>query len=300
MTEVEGKRREPIGKEENLKPFINCIDHTVSRETFSILLDPNTDLLITHPRPKVEDLPAYYESEEYISHTDSKRTLLDKVYQIIKNYSLKRKLKLINTLASKKGSILDIGCGTGDLLSVCENDGWDISGVEPSSKARELAGHKIVAKESIHEDLRCLLSKDKKVFDVITMWHVLEHVPDLREHIEKLQELLAPEGHLIIAVPNFKSFDANYYKEFWAAYDVPRHLWHFSEKSIRDIFGQYGFNLIDTLPLIFDSFYVSLLSEKYKTGKSNMLSAFKTGLVSNIKAKQSGEYSSKIYILKKG
>ncbi len=299
MTQAENGHQEPFGKPEELKPFLKCIDHTVSRETFSLLLDPENDLLITFPRPKEADLPAYYESEKYISHTDSKRTLLDKVYQMIKTYSLKRKLKLINKLTGRKGSILDIGCGTGDLLKVCEKDGWQIAGAEPSKKARELAMNKIVSKERIREDLNKFSDMGNGNFDIITMWHVLEHVPNLLEYIEKLKTLLSPNGYLIVAVPNFKSYDAIHYKEFWAAYDVPRHLWHFSEKSIRQIFGQNGFDVVNTLPLLFDSFYVSLLSEKYKTGKSNLVSGFKTGLISNIKAKHTGEFSSKIYVLKK-
>lgn len=299
MTQTEKEYIEPYKNKESLKPFLTCIDHTVSRETFSLLLDPETDLLITFPRPKQEDLPSYYESEEYISHTDSKRTLMDKVYQLIKNYSLKRKLKLINKLAGNKGRLLDIGCGTGDLLSVCEKDGWQISGTEPSKKARELAVQKIDSPECIKEDLTEFPDGDVGNFDIITMWHVLEHVPNLLEYIEKLKELLTQDGYLIVAVPNYKSYDATHYKEFWAAYDAPRHLWHFSEKSIRHIFGEHDFDLVKTLPLIFDSFYVSLLSEKYMTGKSNLISGFLTGLTSNIKARHTGEFSSKIYLLKK-
>lgn len=290
---------EPFDNRDNLKPFLNCVDHTVSRETFSLLLDSEIDLLVTDPRPSDTDLPSYYESDDYISHTDSKLTLMDKLYQMVKNYSLKKKLKLINGLAGKKGQLLDIGCGTGDLLSICEKDGWKISGVEPSKKARELAKDKIDSKITLRKDVNEFSDAETGQFNVITMWHVLEHVPNLTEYIDKLKGLLAEDGFLIIAVPNFKSYDANHYKEFWAAYDVPRHLWHFSEKSIRHIFGKNDFNVIQTLPLIFDSFYVSLLSEKYKTGKSNFISGFINGLKSNMKARESGEYSSKIYVLNK-
>ncbi len=297
MTLANKSQTEPYKNKENLQPFLTCVDHTVSRETFSLFRDPETDLLVTFPRPKEADLPSYYESEEYISHTDSSRTLMDKVYQVIKSYSLKRKLKLINKLNGRKGRILDIGCGTGDLLSVCEKDGWQISGTEPNIKARELATQKINSSECLKEDLNQFSEKGN--FDIISMWHVLEHVPNLDEYIKKLKELLTADGHLIIAVPNFKSYDAIHYKEFWAAYDVPRHLWHFSEKSIRHIFGEQDFELVNTRPLIFDSFYVSLLSEKYKTGKSNLFSALKTGLVSNLKARRTEEFSSRIYILKK-
>ena len=242
MKQVEKKIKEPYGNKDLLEPFLNCVDHTVSRETFSLFLDPETDLLVTLPRPSDADLASYYESEDYISHTDSKRSLMDKVYQLIKSYSLKRKLKMINGLMNHKGKILDIGCGTGDLLSVCEKDGWDIYGVEPSKKAADLARSKVASSGSIVSDLNGL--ENNVTFDVITMWHVLEHVPNLMEYIEVLKNLLSKDGHLIVAVPNFKSYDAVYYKEFWAAYDVPRHLWHFSEKAIRHIFGKSGFEVV--------------------------------------------------------
>lgn len=299
MMQDEKKYVEPYGDKEKLEPFLTCVDHTVSRETFTLFLDPETDLLITYPRPSEAALPSYYESEEYISHTDSKRTLMDKVYQLIKSYSLKRKLKLINKLWASKGRILDIGCGTGDLLSVCEKAGWQISGVEPNDKARVLAQNKVSDSRNIKPNVAELSDQEKGSFHIISMWHVLEHVPNLMEYIEKVKELLVEDGYMIIAVPNFKSYDAGYYKEFWAAYDVPRHLWHFSKNSIEHIFGQHDFEVVNTLPLVFDSFYVSLLSEKYKTGKSNLISGCKTGLISNIKARSTGEYSSRIYLLKK-
>ena len=171
--------------------------------------------------------------------------------------------------------------------------------IEPSQKAKELAKEKITSKNALRNDLKELFDEEPAQYDMITMWHVLEHVPNLLEYIDKLKQLLTKDGYLIVAVPNFKSYDANHYKEFWAAYDVPRHLWHFSEDSIRQIFGRNDFELVETLPLLFDSFYVSFLSEKYKTGKSNLVNGFINGLNSNLKAKGSGEYSSKIYVLKK-
>jgi len=300
MDNTLNKQQEPYSNLKDLKPFLACVDHTVSRETFSLLQDTETGLLVTTPRPSSETLSSYYESEDYISHTDSKRSAMDKVYQMIKNYSIKKKVKMINSLSHGKGRILDIGCGTGDLLSACENDGWKISGVEPSDKARALAGKKISSQKSIVSDITELSDKPKDRYDIITMFHVLEHVPNLIEYVDRLKRLLADEGSLIIAVPNYESYDATYYKEFWAAYDVPRHLWHFTQESIHHIFGSNGFVIENTLPLVFDSFYVSLLSEKYKTGKSNLIAGFKTGLVSNLKAKRSGQYSSLIYIIKKG
>lgn len=296
MPLVESNRVEPFKSKKDLQLYLACKDHTVSRETFSLYLDANIDLLVTMPRPSDAALPSYYESEEYISHTDSKRTLMDRVYQAVKKFSLKKKLKLINTMQPPKGNILDIGCGTGDLLAFCEKDSWNTFGVEPNEKALALAKAKVKVSENIVNDLRAL--EEGKRYDVITMWHVLEHVPNLVEYIENLKRLLTPGGCLIVAVPNYNSFDAKHYKEFWAAYDVPRHLWHFSQKSIGELFSKNGFEVVGTKPMIFDSFYVSLLSEKYRSGKSNPFAAFKTGLLSNLKAKKSGEYSSLIYLIK--
>ncbi|WP_348718293.1 class I SAM-dependent methyltransferase [Tenacibaculum sp. 190130A14a] len=275
----------------DLEPLLNCIDYTVSKESYEVMYNQTYDLLVTSPVPS--NLDKYYQSELYISHTDSKKTLFDKIYQLVKNYSLKKKLKLINSFNTQEKDILDIGAGTGDFLKTCVNDNWNITGVEPSKKARTIALEKDINLEEKLTDI------ENKKFDVITLWHVLEHVPNLFEYIEVLKELLKPNGKLIIAVPNYKSYDAIYYKEHWAAFDVPRHLWHFSKKSIQKIFSQYGFQLENILPMKFDSYYVSLLSEKYKTGKSNPIKAFYLGFKSNLKAKKTKEYSSHIYILKK-
>ena len=274
----------------NLKPFLNCIDHTVSKESYEVMRNEDYDMLVTSPVPN--NLERYYASEDYISHTDSKTSLFDKTYQFVKNYTLKKKLKLINSFNTEEKSILDIGAGTGDFLKVCEKGGWRINGVEPSEKARDFAKNKNI---NLVKDISKI---DNKQFDVITLWHVLEHIPNLTEYVQQLKSLLKPNGFLIIAVPNYKSFDSEHYKEFWAAYDVPRHLWHFSKTAISKIFLLFEMRVEKTLPMKFDSFYVSLLSEKYKTKKSRPIHAFLTGLKSNMKAKRSGEYSSLIYILK--
>ncbi len=274
-----------------LKPFLNCKDHTVSGETYEVMLNENYEMLVTSPVPV--DIENYYKSEDYISHTDSKKSLLDKSYQLVRNYALKRKLSLINSFNVKEKNVLDIGAGTGDFLNTCKSNGWNVFGVEPSNDARLIAKEKGVALKSKLEELP--INK----FDVITLWHVLEHVDNLCEYVSKLKELLTDTGRLVIAVPNYKSYDANYYKEYWAAFDVPRHLWHFSQTSIHKIFSEEDMLVEKTLPMKFDAYYVSLLSEKYKTGKMNPIKAFSVGFASNFKAKASSEYSSLIYVLKK-
>jgi len=272
--------------------YLTVKDNSVSAEIFELYKDTALDMLITSPQPNETELGKYYESEDYISHTDGKRSLFEKIYQFVKNIALKNKLGLINSLHSKKGRILDIGTGTGDFLITARNNGWDITGIEPSPKAKQIAS----AKGVDFVDNTTLLEDHS--FDVITMWHVLEHVPDLEKQISELKRLLKPQGSIIIAVPNFNSYDAKYYGQFWAAYDVPRHLWHFSKTAIKLLFEKKQMQLVKVLPMKFDAFYVSLLSEKYKTGKMNFITAFITGLRSNSEAKRNLEYSSHIYVIK--
>jgi len=240
-------------------------------------------------------LDHYYKSENYISHTDAKRNWFEKIYQLVKNYTINQKWKLIkNHTNSNSISVLDIGCGTGDFLKYGINNlNVNGVGVEPNNEAATISSSKnINVYNNIGE-----LKNDK--YDVITLWHVLEHVTDLNEYFNFFKNHLSENGTLIIAVPNFRSYDAHHYKEHWAAWDVPRHLWHFSKKSIKKLAGENNFSLIHIKPMYFDSFYVSLLSEEYKTGSKNILKAFYIGLVSNIKGIFSKEYSSHVYILKK-
>ncbi len=275
------------------KASLVCKDHTVTGESFELRKAKDLDLMATFPQPDLEKLPAYYKSENYISHTDSKRGFLDRIYQQVKNLMLSKKLDWIEKERSGRGKILDIGAGTGDFLLAAKKRGWQVYGAEPNSGARDLA-----SKKGLELD-EGTTSFPSHSFDIITMWHVLEHVPDLEEQISELHRLLKPDGLLVIAVPNFKSYDAGKYREFWAAYDVPRHLYHFSPSAVDKIFSSAGFLLTSQKGLLFDSFYVSLLSEKYASGASNIPGALITGLVSNFKARSTGNYSSLAYFLKK-
>jgi len=278
------------------KVFLNCKDYTVSNERFDLVLDESLEMLITTPQPSLANLGKYYQSESYISHTDSKQSLFDKLYQFVKTITIKKKVKLLSKesdVSSSEKTLLDVGCGTGDFLVACKNKQWKITGVEPNMKAKETAELKL--KETIVSDFSEIKSQ---TFDCITMWHVLEHIPDLTNYIASLKKILKPKGTLFIAVPNYKSYDAQFYKEFWAAYDVPRHLWHFSKKSISLLFKKEKMKVVKQLPMKFDSYYVSLLSEKYKRGRSNPIRAFWTGFRSNSLAKHTKEYSSIIYVIK--
>jgi len=273
--------------------FLEVQDYSVSQQKFRLLYNSEYDILKTDPQPNAADLPKYYESEDYISHTDGQRTLFEKIYQVVKTKNISDKVKLITKKNNGTGSLLDIGCGTGDFLAAAASIGWKTKGFEPNTKARNLALSKNIELVTATAEL------EEASFDVITMWHVLEHVPDVVAQIAELNRLLKPGGTIIIAVPNFKSFDANYYKQYWAAFDVPRHLWHFSKTAIKKLFADQSLVLKSVEPLTFDSYYVSLLSEKYKTGAMNPIKAFWIGLRSNFKAMNTNEYSSHIYIIKK-
>jgi SAM-dependent methyltransferase len=272
--------------------FILVKDHSVSKETFSLLYNKEYDILKTHPTPSSTVLPKYYESEDYISHTDGKRTLFEKIYHLVKRNAIKGKVSLITKQQQNKGHLLDIGCGTGDFLVEAKNQGWTILGFEPNYDAKALANQKGVL---FTDDIFAL---PENTFDVVTMWHVLEHVPNLTEYIANLKRIVKSDGTIIIALPNFKSYDAKHYNRFWAAYDVPRHLWHFSKTSIKRLFSDVGMELKIVKPMWFDSFYVSLLSEKYKNGKMSFVKGFLVGLRSNVSGCFKKEFSSHIYIIK--
>ena len=277
--------------QKKLESYLECKDFIVSGESYEVMFNPAYEMLVTSPVP--ENLKEYYKSEDYISHTDSRKSLIDIVYQFVKRSTLRRKLDLINSFNTTTKTILDVGAGTGDFLKICVANNWNISGVEPNSDARKISKTKGVLLQKELDQL------GDKQYDVITLWHVLEHVENLSSYIFKLKQLISDNGRLLIAVPNYKSYDAKYYKEFWAAYDVPRHLWHFSQQSIQKIFSFEKMSVEKIIPMKFDSYYVSLLSEKYKTGKMNIINAFYRGFVSNLKGRSTSEYSSLIYVIKK-
>ena len=272
--------------------YISTKDYFKSQEAFDLVLDSSTGILITTPQPAPEDLAGYYESQAYISHSNTQKGIVPFLYRLVQKWSLKNKINLINSLSNHKGALLDIGAGTGNFCETSKQNFWDVYGVEPSEKAREVAAKKNIF---LHQSIEDFTGQQ---FDVITLWHVLEHLPDLENTITAIQKLLKPNGVLIVAVPNYNSFDAKHYKRFWAAYDVPRHLWHFSQNSMSQLFSE-NMKLLKTKPMIFDSFYVSLLSEKYKTGNSFAIKALWIGFLSNISALSTKEYSSLIYCFKK-
>jgi len=276
-------------------PYKNCTDFTVSNETFSIVKCNNCGFKFTNPRPDIFEIGKYYESEEYISHSNSGKGIINYLYKVVRNYTLNKKVNLINSL-SKDKTILDIGCGIGAFLNNCKITGWSVEGVEPSDNARNFAMQNY--KLDIKKEGK-LLSFPDNSFSIITMWHVLEHIHLLNERIEELKRLIKKEGTIIIAVPNCDSLDAEYYSGFWAAYDLPRHLYHFTPYTMNKLLDKHGLKIVNKLPMVFDAYYVSMLSEKYKKGSNPIVNALLNGFRSNhLGSKDINRFSSIIYIIK--
>ena len=257
---------------------IDCIDHSTSKEKFTIVSCETCNFTFTNPRPKDESLGGYYKSDMYISHTNNTKGLFNWMYQTVRNHAIGTKVTLLKSL-KRSGTHLDIGCGTGEFLNACKNEGFSTEGIEPSELARKQAIENFNL--SVNENTNLEQFQNNK-FDSISMWHVLEHIPNLNGTITQFDRVLNANGKVIVAVPNHKSWDAKYYKEYWAAWDVPIHLWHFSKETIELLFNKNGFKLIKTKPMLFDSFYVSLLSEEFKTGKKKFINGFIIGIISNI------------------
>lgn len=270
-------------------------DEFLTKEDFHICECLNCGLLYTMPRPSKDKIGDYYKSEEYYSHQENTKGFIPKVYERVKKTNLKHKYKL----ASKGlgiGKMLDIGCGVGDFLHTAELHGWECTGVEPSEDAKVIAQKRTKAKIFSSEDLESL---PDGCFDLITMWHVLEHVDDLKWQITQLQRLIKENGRIVIALPNYKSYDGQYYKEHWAAYDVPRHLNHFNKTTLTKIFRTNGLELVKMDKLKWDAYYISYLSEQYKIHSLPLIRGAFRGWISNCKARRSGEWSSLVYVFEK-
>jgi len=275
---------------------MRCKDHTASKEIFNIVSCETCSFTMTNPRPNTEKIGKYYDSEMYISHTNNSKGIFNWTYQKIRRYAIKQKIALLKK-ESAKGSHLDIGCGTGEFLNACKEAGFKAEGVEPSEKARIKAVKNYNL--PISNDASLLQYKDAE-FDSISMWHSLEHIPELNDTILQIKRILKPNGKLIIAVPNHKSWDAKYYKENWAAWDVPIHFWHFSQETITLLLKKSSLQLKRKQPMIFDSYYVSLLSEEFSSGKKKLINAIIIGLISNIFGILTKRgHSSMIYIFEK-
>jgi 2-polyprenyl-3-methyl-5-hydroxy-6-metoxy-1,4-benzoquinol methylase len=277
--------------------FLSATDHTLTGEVFQLTTCRGCGFCATNPRPDRAHIGGYYDSPDYISHTNTKAGLQDRLYQVIRRRAIRSKHRLIARYKTN-GQVLDMGCGTGEFLGYLKSQGYLTTGVEPGMSAREraIANYSLEVLPSL-EQIPAL-----EQFKVITLWHVLEHVHDVRETLKKLHSRLSPKGLLVIAVPDRESWDAQHYGAGWAAYDVPRHLSHFRRSDVHRLLDEHGFRMLDTKPMWFDAPYVSMLSEKYKGAGplGAMLKGAFAGAVSNVvAATTSRPTSSSLYLAEK-
>ncbi|WP_232424842.1 class I SAM-dependent methyltransferase [Algoriphagus resistens] len=290
----------PLCKSGHFLNYQEIKDFAVSQKSFLICNCTNCGLKFTNPRPTEETIAPYYDFPEYFSHDDKAKNLTQFIYQKVRNYTTSQKLKHLTSLKPLKGSYLDYGCGTAELLAKAENKGWKVTGIEPNEKAKKLAETKIDGKvyQSIND-----LPKESS-FDIITLYHVLEHIHLLRKTVKKLLKHLKSDSYIVIAVPNPDSPDAIKYGKQWAGWDIPRHLYHFNHQAIKSFEEIFDLQLTNEIPMIFDSYYVSLLSEGYTYPDQSTLKKYWKAIVSGKKsnkeaAKSAGNYSSNLFVFKK-
>ena len=289
----------PICNKEDISTLLHTKDYSLTGEDFQIIQCANCTLEYTDPAPSKEAIAPYYNFPSYISHTDTKEGLVNKMYHKVRNHTLTQKTNWVQSLfTGHKGHLLEVGAGTGAFADSMSKKGWKVTALEPDASSRQKALDNYNLNILPIEELFHL---EPAKYEVITLWHVLEHVHDLNAYMKIFHSLLKPNGRLIIAVPNYTSYDAGYYKKYWAAYDVPRHLYHFSPLSMHYLAKKHKMSIIQKLPMWFDSFYVSLLSEKYKqSGMIGMIRAFFIGCISNLTALSNVDRgSSMIYEIKK-
>jgi len=285
-----------FSSEINLK--LNCFDYFKTNDSFPIWTCSICGIDFTQDRPEEDKLEYYYESDNYISHGNSSGGIVNSVYQIVRNFTLNRKRDVVKQASGRiGGSLLDIGSGTGHFAAKMKKEGWNVKGIEINEEARQFSISHFELEAISPTEISHLHNSE---FDCITLWHSLEHLSDLNKYIAEIRRLIKPDGVCVIAVPNTDSYDARHYKKFWAAYDVPRHLWHFEPKALRNLLEGRGFKLLDIKPLPIDVFYISILSERYRKNPVSFFTGLLKGLIFAIQTlfnKKSG--SSLVYVFTK-
>lgn len=286
----------PVCKGTDFKEVLRAKDYTVSGEVFGIQHCASCTHRFTSPVPDQQEIGPYYKSADYVSHTNTSQGLINRIYQVVRKITLKGKRRLVVSASGKQtGKLLDVGSGAGAFLSTMQQAGWQVKGLEPDPDARAVAKKDFGVDSQPIEEL--MLLQDGH-WDLISMWHVLEHVHELDAYLDKFSKLLKSDGRLLIAVPNYTSWDAQKYGAGWAAYDVPRHLYHFSPASMQRLLELHQFKLVTMKRMPFDSFYVAMLSERYKGG--NLIKALWNGFCSYCVALgDKSRCSSLIYVIQK-
>lgn len=285
----------PLCANKQTEHYLSSKDYFLSGEPFDLFKCSQCGLIFTHPFPDEKNIHKYYKSVQYFSHPHKRVSLTGKMYDWVKNRNIRAKFEIIHQF-KPKGKLLDIGCGSGDFIHYGKKIGWEVCGLEPDEEARKFAAAK-TGENILHPEQT--LSLESASFDVITLWHVLEHVYDLDKQLTEITRLAKGDALIVVALPNHRSHDAKTYGSFWAAWDLPRHLYHFDPNSIAYLFAKHGYSQVKTLPMKWDAYYVALLSEKYKYKRQNYIRAIWRAFISNRKAAHTNHYSSLIYCFKK-
>lgn len=285
----------PACGETRLSSFLRSKDYFFSNESFSLDKCDQCGLILTNPFPEEKIIGRYYQSDDYFSHPGKKKSMLKEVYKTVRFFNIRRKFNMIKPWRGS-GKVLDIGCGSGEFLAYCKEKGMDVTGLEPNNEAREYASG-LLGKAVLRPEQ--LDSLPDKSFDIVSMWHVLEHVEDGRKQLRELHRLLKADGVAVIALPNTASDDCAYYREYWAGWDLPRHLYHFNRSAISQLASKQGFHLVKEHGLFWDAFYIAMLSSRYQKMKFAFFAGIWQGMKSNVKALGSKEYSSLVYVFKK-
>jgi len=288
----------PVCDSTNIDLHLQTNDFFLSSEPFSLFRCLSCGFVFTQDHPDEKEISNYYASEDYLSHNDSARGLTSILFRFSRKIMLGRKRKITEKAAGLiKGRLLDIGCGTGHFLNVMKKAEWEVKGIEINDKAREYAVSSFGV-EVINPGLIALLETNS--FDIITMWHVLEHFQDPVMYLSEVSRLMKADGVCIIALPNCSSYDAEHYGKFWAAFDVPRHLWHFSPFTFQLFTQKSGFKIKSVKSLPLDVFYISMLSEKHRGNRLYFITGIaKGGWFWFLSLFKKTKISSLIYILKK-
>ena len=287
----------PVCGSSKIGTFLHGKDFFSSEEDFDIVQCESCGFKFTKDFPNEENIFSYYDSPEYISHSNTRKGFVNFIYHWVRSLMLNKKTTLVNTHSTNKGILMDIGCGTGYFAGKMKQNGWEVLAIEKNPKAREFV--KATWGIDVQDTAQLQKIQEKKI-DVITLWHVLEHIEQMNETMKQLHTILKDNGTLVIAVPNSNSYDAKVYKKYWAAYDLPRHLWHFSPNTFNYLAEKHGFEIIQTVRMPFDVFYISLLSEKYMNRRLGKLFAIYHGIIGWAKSHSDVENtSSLIYVLKK-
>jgi len=286
--------------------YLNCrdrFDGPGSRQ-FRLVRCLGCGLIYLSPRPPEEETESFYQADGYdpfITLSKPKSTV-EKLYSVSRRFTLRWKAKLVHKLVNKGGSILDLGCSTGEFL-LCLREDYKVEGIEPEARAARFAREHFGLNAHTGTLDTTIAGLEQAPYDLITMWHVLEHIPNPVSAITQLKTLLKPGGSILFALPNIGSADAGFYGEQWVALDTPRHLWHFTPASLDKLMAKCGFKRVQSGMLPLDTFYNCLMSEQLVIKQKGKIQLILTPIrlplfvtLSIIKGLFTGKHSGLFYI----